>query len=136
MNCDRTDCIHYKVCEEWKSLGNDNYINDSYGNCEYYAPTVEMPKHSLLPLAGDCDEAYMRGYEIGKAEGILKAHARQKGEWIKVKEDRMSIDMSGEIATRYKCSKCGRMIATFPSKLADYPFCHCGADMRGKKNES
>ena len=71
MNCDRTDCIHYKVCEEWKSLDNDNYINDSYGNCDYYAPTVE---HSLLPLAGDCDEAYKRGYEKGKIEGILKAH--------------------------------------------------------------
>ena len=52
------------------------------------------------------------------------------GEWIKVKEDRMSIDMSGELITVYKCSKCGRLIATLPSKLADYPFCHCGADMR------
>lgn len=54
-----------------------------------------------------------------------------KGEWVKVKEERMSVDMSGEIVTRYKCSKCGRVIATFPNKLADYyPFCHCGADMR------
>ena len=55
---------------------------------------------------------------------------RPQGEWIKVKEDRMSIDMSGELVTQYKCSKCGRMIATLPSKLSDYPFCHCGADMR------
>lgn len=56
---------------------------------------------------------------------------RPQGEWIKVKEERMSVDMSGEIVTRYKCSKCGRVIATFPSKLADYyPFCHCGADMK------
>ncbi len=53
-----------------------------------------------------------------------------RGEWIKVKEERMSIDMSGEIVTRYKCSICGRYIVTLPSKLADYPFCHCGADMR------
>lgn len=53
-----------------------------------------------------------------------------RGEWIKVKEERMSIDMSGEIATRYKCSECGRTITILPSKLADYPFCHCGADMR------
>ncbi len=56
---------------------------------------------------------------------------KPQGEWLKVKEERMSVDMSGEIVTRYKCSKCGRVIATFPSKLADYyPFCHCGADMR------
>lgn len=55
---------------------------------------------------------------------------KQEGKWIKVKEERMSIDMSGEIVTRYKCSECGRMIAILPSRLVDYPFCHCGADMR------
>lgn len=60
----------------------------------------------------------------------FKAMKRPQGEWIKVKEERMSVDMSGEIVTRYKCSKCGRVITTFPSKLADYPFCHCGAEMK------
>lgn len=58
-------------------------------------------------------------------------NARPQGEWIKVKEDRMSIDMSGELVTQYKCSKCGRPIAILSSKLADYPFCHCGAEMKG-----
>ena len=47
------------------------------------APTVE---HSLLPLASDLDSAYMRGYEVGKAEGILKANTRPQGEWIAVKD--------------------------------------------------
>lgn len=62
----------------------------------------------------------------------LKGRKRPQGEWIKVKEERMSVDMSGEIATQYKCTKCGRVIATFPSKLADYyPFCQCGAKMKG-----
>jgi hypothetical protein len=59
-----------------------------------------------------------------------KTAQRPQGEWIKVKEERMSIDMSGEIVTRYKCSKCGRTITILPSKLTDYPFCHCGAEMR------
>lgn len=59
-------------------------------------------------------------------------YSRPQGKWIKIKEERMSVDMSGEIVTRYKCSKCGRVIATFPGKLADYyPFCHCGAKMTG-----
>ena len=44
MNCNKKDCIHYKVCEEWKLLGNDNYINDSYGNCENYETKVEQPQ--------------------------------------------------------------------------------------------
>ena len=37
------------------------------------APTV---KFSLLPADESKDEAYMRGYKIGKAEGILKANTR------------------------------------------------------------
>lgn len=67
----------------------------------------------------------------------MEKEEKSLGEWIKVKEERMSIDMSGEIATRYKCSKCGRTITILPSKLVDYPFCHCGADMRkgGAENE-
>ena len=72
---------------------------------------------------GGINEAFKKAYQA-----LAK---RSQGEWIKVKEERMSVDMSGEIVTQYKCSKCGRVIATFPSKLADYyPFCHCGADMR------
>lgn len=62
---------------------------------------------------------------------IKALEERPTGEWVKVKEERMSVDMSGEIVTRYKCSKCGRFIAILPSKLADYPFCHCGAEMKG-----
>ena len=64
-----------------------------------------------------------------KAE-VLASIERPHGEWIKVKEERMSVDMSGEIVTRYKCSECGRLIAILTSKLADYPFCHCGAEMK------
>lgn len=69
--------------------------------------------------------------ERGTLRRAILLPERPQGEWIKVKENRMSIDMSGELVTRYKCSKCGRGIATLPSKLADYPFCHCGAEMKG-----
>lgn len=67
---------------EWNiQVGSSKGLEDAIDVVDS-APTVEMPKHSLLPLAGDCDEAYMRGYKHGKAEGILKAHTRPKGEWI------------------------------------------------------
>lgn len=88
----------------------------------------------LYEMIKDCVE-HGQNYDYFEiiANGI-PYEERQHGRWIKVKEDRMSIDMSGEIVTRYKCSKCRRVIATFPSKLVDYyPFCHCGADMRGKE---
>lgn len=94
MNCDRTDCIHYKVCEEWKSLGNDNYINDSYGNCDYYAPTVEITeKQAITKIINsgwlvnhdkelrekwerpkcDCEECYFRKFTEKFVHGFVDA---------------------------------------------------------------
>ena len=49
---------------------------------------------------------------------------RQKGEWIIID------DCEHFIA---KCSQCGRLEDS--RKIKDYPFCHCGADMRGENNE-
>lgn len=35
----------------------------------------------------------------------------------------------------YECSICGRKIHVRDKiQLSDYPYCHCGADMRGEKN--
>ena len=69
---------------------------------------------SLLPLSGEADSAYMRGYEVGKAEGLLKANARPKGEW----------KLHGMI---YYCSECGHDCGESGDN-----FCgNCGADMRG-----
>lgn len=36
MDCNRNDCLHYEVCAEWKTLGNENYINESDGRCDFY----------------------------------------------------------------------------------------------------
>ena len=92
---------------------NDNYV-DYCGMNEAY---------NLAIKALNCQESLEKKIEFLMNE-------RPQGEWVKVKEYRMCIDMSGDIATLYKCSKCGRTITILPSKLANYPFCHCGADMR------
>lgn len=103
------------------------------------APTVEPQKVLVANVTFDKDELEQlvrdRVIEPIKNGELIRKEDRSQGEWVKVKEERMSIDMSGEIATRYKCSECGRMITILPSKLADYPFCHCGADMRGDNND-
>ena len=54
---------------------------------------------------------------------------RKKGRWIVI--------VKGCKLTSYKCSECGRYIAddTGYDVKEDYPFCHCGADMRGDTNE-
>lgn len=75
---------------------------------------------------GELVKAYTKGFDT--AVEITRTE-RPQGEWVKVKEERCAVDMSGEIATRYNCSICGRTITILPSKLADYPFCHCGAKM-------
>lgn len=61
MDCNKSDCIHYKVCEEWKSLGNDNYINESNGNCDCYSapynPTGDLiSREELKKAIQECEE--------------------------------------------------------------------------------
>ena len=53
---------------------------------------------------------------------------RKVGKWIKVTDTEFGIG--------YKCSECGRFILTESvdgRKLKDYPYCHCGAEMRGSE---
>ena len=53
---------------------------------------------------------------------------RKKGKWIKITQ--------GAIPEIYMCPFCNRTVKSIDS-LAQirYPFCHCGADMRGDLNE-
>ena len=75
------------------------------------ASTVEM---NALPKI-HYDRGFIAGYEKSKAE-------RPQGTWLK----------SGNGKTTFFCSECGREIDTKPFTRPDnFPFCHCGADMRG-----
>jgi DNA-directed RNA polymerase subunit RPC12/RpoP len=55
---------------------------------------------------------------------------RPQGKWIKITKD-------GTIPVEYICSACGRKIFdNYEHQIPQsefYPFCHCGADMRGDK---
>jgi len=52
---------------------------------------------------------------------------RQKGEWIEIPS----------ISHTYKCSECGRLLVNITdgknNVARNYPYCHCGADMRGEQ---
>ena len=54
---------------------------------------------------------------------------RKTGKWIE--------DQKGGKVTSYKCSVCGRFVMddTGYDVAEDYPFCHCGADMRGEQDD-
>ncbi|SET05842.1 hypothetical protein SAMN02910413_1681 [Pseudobutyrivibrio sp. C4] len=63
-------------------------------------------------------------------ECLKRLEERKVGKWIKVTETEFGIG--------YQCSECGRFILTESidgRKLEDFPYCHCGAVMRGNENE-
>ena len=55
---------------------------------------------------------------------------RKKGKWLELTNTNHT----------YVCSVCGRMLVNITDDknmvTKNYPFCHCGADMRGEQNES
>ena len=63
-------------------------------------------------------------WTVSEISDLIKAYdERPKGEWILQYRC-----LDGEY---YTCSQCERMILVEPEQsLSDYPFCHCGADMR------
>ena len=72
-------------------------------------------------------KAYNEGFKDGVDQGI-KLSERPQGEWIK--ED------NGKTTDVYRCSICGRSIMLCKNAdLSKYPFCHCGADMKGGAEE-
>lgn len=52
---------------------------------------------------------------------------RKMGKWI--------IKNTNSRVTTYKCSECGRIVRddTGYDVSKDYPYCHCGSDMRGNQ---
>ena len=76
------------------------------------APTVEQFDDTELQRA----IGYADGYSKGREE-------RPQGEWMK--------EPNGKTTDIYRCSVCKRSIMLCKgADLTNYPFCHCGADMR------
>lgn len=65
-------------------------------------------------------------WKYAEISDLIKAYEKPQGKWIL-----SSIQVVGE--NWYKCSICGRKIRTNTHHLKEYPFCHCGAAMRGKE---
>lgn len=81
----------------------------------------------LTVIPDDVDmESYIRGmdYILDKIDSLPTIKKRKKGEWIELTNTNHT----------YVCSVCGRMLVNISdgkNKVAkNYPFCHCGADMR------
>ena len=75
--------------------------------CEYRFENAQTKRHPDCPL--------------------VEIEERKQGEWILHEENSAS--------SSYHCSVCNRLInVLWSEELSDYPFCHCGAEMRGEEN--
>ena len=66
---------------------------------------------------------------------LVETEERKIGKWIL--NDNQGVQAVGYLT--YHCSECGREINSKyhgkMSLLKEYPYCHCGAEMRGAENE-
>ena len=77
----------------------------------------------------ETERVYLEGLILNAptVHGIVAYVERPKGERVETQR--------GIHVTDYKCSCCGRTVRddTGYDVASDYPFCNCGADMRGDK---
>lgn len=127
------DALKEKVALMW---GDNNHITESMNEIIDNAPTVE-PETKVVANVSFNKEQLEELVEKAKAN-VLAQIERPLGKW-KV----LMVGREGKkiINITYHCSECGRSIVYIPNSvdpdettfLAKYPFCHCGADMRGEE---
>jgi predicted HNH restriction endonuclease len=96
----------------------------------------EKQIHAMFDHIWDCEiEHPIFQDTVGDLmKAVIQAHnnsalaVRKKGEWLELTNTNHT----------YVCSICGRMLVNIPdgkNKVTkNYPFCHCGADMRGEQD--
>ena len=78
-------------------------------------------------IMGQPPEPHYPSWYAAQIEKLPAAQPeRKKGEWIEI----------SLISHSYKCSECGRLLVNITdgknNVARNYPYCHCGADMRGE----
>ena len=98
-----------------------------------------ISRQAAIDALGDTPLAWTEGeYELGLQNqwqsdvDALKAlpsaqPERIKGHWVEIASSNHT----------YKCSECGRLLVNITdgknNVARNYPYCHCGADMRGEQ---
>ena len=95
---------------------------------------IEVDTATFIRICKAKSVADMQGVDIVNGLNSIKNSKpyedRQQGEWS-------LSGFNGEGRNYYNCSVCGRLIEATRDELIKFPYCHCGADMRGgKKNDN
>ena len=96
---------------------------------------IDALKGMAVPLYKDpaCEDIWERDRTLDNAidaiRGLPSAQPeRIKGHWVEIASSNHT----------YKCSVCGRLLVNITdgknNVAKNYPYCHCGADMRGEQD--
>ena len=109
----RTGCIYVKE---------DTEMDDSISRQDALG-VIERMKHRLMGKGQTYPLLIQMFNDLPSAEP-----KRIKGRWI---------EMLSYMNHTYKCSECGRLLVNVTDGKNNvskhYPYCHCGADMRGEE---
>ena len=88
---------------------------------------TELTKRERKNLLHTWSTVEVKYFVVDMLEKLPSAQPeRKKGEWIEI----------SLISHSYKCSECGRLLVNITdgknNVARNYPYCHCGADMRGE----
>ena len=119
-----------EAIKEWRYHGYYDKLIEVIDN----APTVEPfePDYVGAERLKARQRGFEEGYRMGKKIGKTLNPKIKQGEWEEIKTNPPFLDHRF-----YICSECGREIDVITSdeSLDDYPYCHCGADMRKEAKE-
>ena len=86
---------------------------------------IEIPNENSIIKWKNTDKDE---WKVAEIYDLIKAYERPEGEWV------FKDLHNGK--TWYECSICGRKIhVRDKAELSDFPFCHCGAELKEKKND-
>lgn len=106
-----------KRLKEVQAEFNENWV-DYGGINEAFEKAYQALETGEIYITGEDYNLYMEGYKDAK-----KDFEPKRGEWV------LMYCSCGD--RYYTCSICNRAIEVENGQsLKDYPFCHCGADMR------
>ena len=111
------------VCNEWIEKAKDNETKIRASAVKAYIGEVIMTIDNAPTVAYPFEK--FRTMLCGTCQANMRIEPeRPKGEWIIIDDTEQFIA---------KCSVCGRIEDS--RMVKDYPFCHCGADMRGDESD-
>lgn len=113
--------------ERWDGAWYDEETNCYTKLMRDSAKLLEMPSTQPDLNTSLYSDGFVDGYKQGQKDAQPE---RKKGEWIRITQ--------GAMPEQYICPYCHRTVESHGVEellSIRYPYCHCGADMRGDNND-